>query len=238
MLTVLRGFHLFYLVEYQNFPGTDVSLFYLFQNGTSIVDLWFLFKQQGLSDIRRGGRRTRVVSANKPSPRPSKRNSEKKKYVEKESSKNVPRKTTADVSSSKPDYRQSNSSGKELPGNETAAIIDSSPPGIALTMDSGKKKILLLRSKDRDNPDNPPPQPEQHIDTNLSRNSTDSRQNQKSDVGGRLIKGILLRNDSRPSQSSTFVQSEQRVEPSEAENYKRPSRPANTRAGYKGIQFK
>jgi regulator of nonsense transcripts 3 len=193
---------------------------------------------QGLSDIRRGGRRTRVVSANKPSPRPSKRNSEKKKYVEKESSKNVPRKTTADVSSSKPDYRQSNSSGKELPGNETAAIIDSSPPGIALTMDSGKKKILLLRSKDRDNPDNPPPQPEQHIDTNLSRNSTDSRQNQKSDVGGRLIKGILLRNDSRPSQSSTFVQSEQRVEPSEAENYKRPSRPANTRAGYKGIQFK
>jgi hypothetical protein len=73
--------------------------------------------------------------------------------VEKESSKNVPRKTTADVSSSKPDYRQSNSSGKELPGNETAAIIDSSPPGIALTMDSGKKKILLLRSKDRDNPD-------------------------------------------------------------------------------------
>jgi len=39
--------------------------------------------------------------------------------VEKESSKNVPRKTTADVSSSKPDYRQSNSSGKELPGNET-----------------------------------------------------------------------------------------------------------------------
>jgi|APAra0007618328_1042625.scaffolds.fasta_scaffold08487_1 hypothetical protein len=79
MLTVLRGFHLFYLVEYQNFPGTDVSLFYLFQNGTSIVDLWFLFKQQGLSDIRRGGRRTRVVSANKPSPRPSKRNSEKKK---------------------------------------------------------------------------------------------------------------------------------------------------------------
>jgi regulator of nonsense transcripts 3 len=108
---------------------------------------------QGLSDIRRGGRRTRVVSANKPSPRPSKRNSEKKKYVEKESSKNVPRKTTADVSSSKPDYRQSNSSGKELPGNETAAIIDSSPPGIALTMDSGKKKILLLRSKDRDNPD-------------------------------------------------------------------------------------
>ncbi|CAA0265118.1 unnamed protein product [Arabidopsis thaliana] len=186
---------------------------------------------QGLSDIRRGGRRTRVVSANKPSPRPSKRNSEKKKYVEKESSKNVPRKTTADVSSSKPDYRQSNSSGKELPGNETAAIIDSSPPGIALTMDSGKKKILLLRSKDRDNPDNPPLQPEQHIDTNLSRNSTDSRQNQKSDVGGRLIKGILLRNDSRLSQSSTFVQSEQRVEPSEAENYKRPSRPANTRAG-------
>ncbi|CAE5959187.1 unnamed protein product [Arabidopsis arenosa] len=181
---------------------------------------------QGLSDVRRGGRRARVVSANKPSSRPSKRNSEKKKYVEKDSSKNVPRKTAADVSSSKPDYRQSNSSG-----NETAPVIDSSLPGIALTMDSGKKKILLLKSKDRDNPDNPPQQPEQHIETILSGNSTASRQNQKSDVGGRLIKGILLKSDSRPSQSSTFVQPEQRVEPSEAENYKRPPRPANTRAG-------
>lgn len=78
MLTFLL-FHLVYLVQYQSFLGMDIFVVYPFENGTSIVDLWFLFKQQGLSDVRRGGRRARVVSANKPSSRPSKRNSEKKK---------------------------------------------------------------------------------------------------------------------------------------------------------------
>ncbi|XP_023646068.1 regulator of nonsense transcripts UPF3 isoform X2 [Capsella rubella] len=173
---------------------------------------------QGLSDVRRGGRRARAVSTNKPSPRPSKRNSEKKKYVEKESTKILSRKATLDIGSSKQEYHK-----QEIPEKDTASAIDSSLPGIALTMDSGKKKILLLKPKDRDNPDNPPPQPE----INLSA----SRQNQKIDVGGRLIKRILLKNDSRPSQASTFVKPEPRVEPSEGENFKRPARPANTRAG-------
>ncbi|CAN7030497.1 unnamed protein product [Brassica rapa subsp. trilocularis] len=156
---------------------------------------------QGSLDVRRGGRRSRAVSANKPSSRPSKRNSEKKKYVEKDNSKSV--------RSSK----QDNSS--------TASVMDSSLPGISLTMESGKKKILLLK-KDRDTPVNSPPQPEQQMETNLS---STSRQNQKiDDVGGRLIKGMLVRKEPRPSQSSSLVQPEPRVEPSEAENYKRPPR--------------
>ena len=75
---------------------------------------------------------------------------------------------------------------------------------------------------------NSPPQPEQQMETNLS---STSRQNQKiDDVGGRLIKGMLVRKEPRPSQSSTLVQPEPRVEPSEAENYKRPPR-----AGYRGL---
>ncbi|CAF2225272.1 unnamed protein product [Brassica napus] len=156
---------------------------------------------QGSLDVRRGGRRSRAVSANKPSSRPSKRISEKKKYVEKDNSKSV--------RSSK----QDNSS--------TASVMDSSLPGISLIMESGKKKILLLK-KDRDTPVNSPPQPEQQMETNLS---STSRQNQKiDDVGGRLIKGMLVRKEPRPSQSSTLVQPEPRVEPSEAENYKRPPR--------------
>ena len=147
--------------------------------------------------------------------------------------------------------------------------MDSSLPGIALTMDSGKKKILLLK-KDRDNPlvsffsfrklssflscvlivvdisfsfvnvtafQNSTAQPEQQMETNLSGSSLTSRQDQKIVVGGRLIKGILLRNEPRPSQSSSFVQPESRVEPLEAENSKRPPRPANSRAGYKGVEF-
>ncbi|KAF8098577.1 hypothetical protein N665_0263s0006 [Sinapis alba] len=171
--------------------------------------------QGGLLDVRRGGRRSRAVSANKPSSRPSKRNSEKKKYVEKDNSKNV--------RSSKQDYHQPNSSGKDIARTETASVMDSSLPGISLTMDSGKKKILLLK-KDRGNPVNSPTQPEQQRETNLTGSSSTSRQKQKIDVGGRLIKGILVRNEPRPSQSSTFVQPELRVEPSEAENCKRPPR--------------
>ncbi|KAG2320471.1 hypothetical protein Bca4012_056486 [Brassica carinata] len=184
---------------------------------------------QGL-DVRRGGRRARAVSANKPASRPSKRNSEKKKYVEKDSSKSVSRKGTSDAGSSKQDYNQPNPSGKDIPVTETASVMDSSLPGIALTMDSGKKKILLLK-KDRDNPVNSTPKPEQQVETNLSGSSLTSRQDQKIVVGGRLIKGILLRNEPRPSQPSSFVQPESRVEPLEAENSKRPPKPANTRAG-------
>ncbi|KAJ4867259.1 Regulator of nonsense transcripts UPF3 [Raphanus sativus] len=167
---------------------------------------------QSLLDVRRGGRRARAVSSNKPSSRPSKRNSEKKKYVEKHNSKTV--------RSSKQDYYQPNSSGKDIPVTETASVVDSSLPGIALTMDSGKKKILLLK-RDRDDPVNSPPQ---QTETNLTGSSSTSRQNQKVHVGGRLIKGILVRNEPRPSQSSTFVQPEPRLEPSEPENCTRPPR--------------
>ncbi|XP_048617704.1 regulator of nonsense transcripts UPF3-like isoform X3 [Brassica napus] len=179
-------------------------------------------QQQGSLDGRRGGRRARAISANNPSSRPSKRNSEKKKYVQKDNSKGVPRTASSDAGSSKQDYNQANSSA--------ASVIDSSLPGIALTMDSGKKKILLLK-KDRDNLVNSPQQAEQQMETNLSGSSSTSRQNQKIDVGGRLIKGILRRNETRPSQASSLVQPEQRVEPTEAENSKRPLRPANIRAG-------
>ncbi|CAN6870636.1 unnamed protein product [Brassica oleracea] len=72
--------------------------------------------------------------------------------------------------------------------------MDSSLPRIALTMVSGKKKILLQK-KDRDNPVNSPFQAEQQMEANFSRSCSTSRQNQKIDVGGRLIKGILRRSE-------------------------------------------
>ncbi|CAF2012091.1 unnamed protein product [Brassica napus] len=75
-----------------------------------------------------------------------------------------------------------------------ASVMDSSLPRIALTMVSGKKKILLLK-KDRDNPVNSLFQAEQQMEANFSGSSSTSRQNQKIDVGGRLIKGILQRSE-------------------------------------------
>ncbi|CAN6899153.1 unnamed protein product, partial [Brassica oleracea] len=75
-----------------------------------------------------------------------------------------------------------------------SSVMDSSLLGIALTMVSGKKKILLLK-KDHDNPVNYPFQAEQQMEANLSGSSLTPRHNQKIDVGGRLIKGILQRSE-------------------------------------------
>ncbi|KAH0894234.1 hypothetical protein HID58_056663, partial [Brassica napus] len=66
-----------------------------------------------------------------------------------------------------------------------ASVMDSSLPRIALTMVSGKKKILLLK-KDHDDP---------VMEANFSGSSSTPRQNQKINVGGRLIKGILQRSE-------------------------------------------
>ncbi|KAL0748225.1 hypothetical protein Bca101_030227 [Brassica carinata] len=82
----------------------------------------------------------------------------------------------------------------DIPTTETASVMDSSLPRIALTMVSRKKKILLLK-KERDNPVNSPFQAEQQMEANFSESSSTSRQNQKIDVGGRLIKGILQRSE-------------------------------------------
>ncbi|CAN6881895.1 unnamed protein product [Brassica oleracea] len=82
----------------------------------------------------------------------------------------------------------------DIPTTETAFVMDTSFPRIALTMVSGKKKILLLK-KDRDNPVNSSFQAEQQMKANFSGSSSTSRQNQKIDVGGRLIKGILQRSE-------------------------------------------
>ncbi|CAN6890869.1 unnamed protein product, partial [Brassica oleracea] len=79
----------------------------------------------------------------------------------------------------------------DIPTTETDNY---SLPRIALTMVSGKKKILLLK-KNRDNPVNSPFQAEQQMEANFSGSSSTSRKNQKIDVGGRLIKGILQRSE-------------------------------------------
>ncbi|XP_019057280.1 PREDICTED: regulator of nonsense transcripts UPF3-like isoform X2 [Tarenaya hassleriana] len=190
-----------------------------------------VIETQGLSDVRKASRRARAASANKPNSRSSKRSSEKKKYVAKDHAKNMLQKAkSAYVASFKQDNQHLTSSEKEIPENETAvSVIESSLPGIPLTMESGKKKILLLKAKNQDS-SNPLPQSEQQIETSPVGSSLASRQNQKSDVGGKLIKGILLKHEPRQSQSSSSVQPQQKAPSSNMENSKRPPRPANTRA--------
>ncbi|XP_010542917.1 PREDICTED: regulator of nonsense transcripts UPF3-like isoform X2 [Tarenaya hassleriana] len=180
---------------------------------------------QGLSDFRRASRRGRAASANKPNSRSSKRSSEKKK----DSAKNMTRKAkSAYATSSKQENKHLTSS--EVPENENDTVIESSFPGINLIMESGKKKILLLKAKDRNSPTNSLPQSEEQNETASVGSSSASRQSQKSDVGRRLIRGILLKHEPQLSQSSSSVHPEQKAPSSEVENSKRPPRSANTRA--------
>ncbi|KAH0874978.1 hypothetical protein HID58_072340 [Brassica napus] len=53
----------------------------------------------------------------------------------------------------------------------------------------------LAPEKNRDNPVNSPFQAEQQMEANFFGSSSTSRQNQKIDVGGSLIKGILQRSE-------------------------------------------
>ncbi|KAH0883333.1 hypothetical protein HID58_059429, partial [Brassica napus] len=81
--------------------------------------------------------------------------------------------------------------------DEKTSVIDSSLPGIALTMISGKKKILLLKKTLTTLfiAINSPFQAEHQMEANFSGSFSTTRQNQKIDVGGRLIKGILRRSE-------------------------------------------
>ncbi|KAH0878509.1 hypothetical protein HID58_065903, partial [Brassica napus] len=73
--------------------------------------------------------------------------------------------------------------------------------------------VLFLDEK------NSPFQAEQQMEANFFGSSSTSRQNQKIDVGGSLIKGILQR-----SETSSIVQPEQRVEPTKHERRKNKTR--------------
>ncbi|KAH0892542.1 hypothetical protein HID58_054971, partial [Brassica napus] len=70
--------------------------------------------------------------------------------------------------------------------------------------------VLFLDEK------NSPFQAEQQMEVNFSGSSSTSRQNQKIDVGGREY----FREVRQPSQTSSFVQPEQRMEPTKHERRK------------------
>ncbi|KAI5440351.1 regulator of nonsense transcripts UPF3 isoform X1 [Lathyrus oleraceus] len=180
------------------------------------------------------GRRARAALHGKPGPVNTRRGSEKKRYVQKDNVKNVNRKDSKDKSAftvvPRHEDQSAESSIKGIYEIESLHGIEGPVSGIPLTSDSGKKKILLLKGKQREVPKATEGVVKQQIAQSAnSAISTTSKQNQRREAGGRLIRNILLNNDSRQSQSTSAGQ--HKIQILTSENGKRLPRPFGSRSG-------
>ncbi|KAG4196713.1 hypothetical protein ERO13_A06G188800v2 [Gossypium hirsutum] len=186
---------------------------------------------QGSITIRKVGRKIAAASTGKPGS--SGKGSEKKKYIQKDSAKGA-KKSNYFVASKQEDQLVT-SVAQEIRENGTVCGIDGPVTGITFSADSGKKKILLLKPKDREASNVPEGASEQQGASSPAVNSpgsSASRQGQRRKAGGKLIRSILLRNEAGQNQSSAAVQPQQKTQ--SPDTVKRPPQPSNTRSGMNG----
>ncbi|KAM1204031.1 hypothetical protein ACFX2J_019773 [Malus domestica] len=176
------------------------------------------------SVVRKVRRRVGAASVSKRGSPSTKRVSEKKKYIIKDGTKHTSRrdKSTFNVVPRRED-QLARSSGKETLENEIGSVS-----GIPVISDSGKKKILLIKGKEREiSP------VEGMSQLGSSPISHAPKQNQRREASGRMIRSILLNNEGRQSQTSTETQPQQKIQ-SLNSDVKRVSRPSNARSGLNG----
>nr|GMD04937.1 shaggy-related protein kinase kappa [Ipomoea batatas] len=192
-------------------------------------------------------RRVGGASTGSPSSSASKRGSEKRRnstkmYVQRDSSKVEGSKDRAYILVRKHDDKQL----VDKSGTSASAVSEESEllclpfayyayikmiviklivfvSGVSVSADSGKKKILLLKGKEKEIPDVSLGASLQHNVASHFKNSLTSsapKTNQRREASGRIIRSILLK-DARQNQSSSTAQSEQQV----PEREKRPPRP-------------
>ncbi|KAK2982200.1 hypothetical protein RJ640_024945, partial [Escallonia rubra] len=206
-------------------------------------------------------RRATGSSSGSPSSAPSKRGSEKRRistmvlrlvtdfiassshYVLRDSGKNTSGKdksTYTMVSKREDQNSEKSASGSEVL-EESGMIFNGIfvdgvdfVSGASGTTEIGKKKILLLKGKEKEIP---------HVSGGLSRqqgaaspvNSSVFKQNQRREASGRIIRSILQNRDARPSPSSSVVHYEPQIQTSNQEKDKRPPRPPNSQMSAKDI---
>ncbi|XP_038890178.1 regulator of nonsense transcripts UPF3 isoform X3 [Benincasa hispida] len=158
--------------------------------------------------VKRGG----AASSRKPELNSMKRGMEKKKYILKDSVKNT--------------NRRDKSNFILVPRREDQSAT-SSGIGISdvVTADFGKKKILLLKGKERDI---------SHLQSATSSETSPasaSKHNQRREASGSMIRSILLNNEARHGQNSSVAQSHPKIQILNSDNGKRPPRPINARSG-------
>ncbi|KAL2335796.1 hypothetical protein Fmac_010242 [Flemingia macrophylla] len=189
---------------------------------------------QASSAVAKVSRRSRAALPGKPGSTNTKRGSEKKKYVQKDNSKSVTRKESKDKSAfivvPRREDQSAESSIKGISEIEALHGMEGPISGIPLTSDSGKKKILLLKGKQREIPSaTDGTVKQQNAQSGNSAISTPAKQNQRQEASGRLIRSILLNNEARQSQSSTSAQ--HNIQILSSENGKRLPRPFGSRSG-------
>ncbi|CAL5401750.1 unnamed protein product [Camellia sinensis] len=175
-------------------------------------------------------RKSAGASSGSSSSASSRRGSEKRRistatYVLRDTAKNTSGKdkSTYILVPKRDDQQLSDKSAALAGASGTEVSEDES--GISGSMGTGKKKILLLKGKEREIP---------HVSGGMSlqsvKNSLGSsapKQNQRRETSGRMIRSILLNKDARQIQSSSAVHSEQKILASNLDKDKRPPRPQN-----------
>ncbi|XP_047341615.1 regulator of nonsense transcripts UPF3-like [Impatiens glandulifera] len=162
-----------------------------------------------------------------PSSAPSRRSSDRKKtstsmYVQKDTAKSTGRKDkpTYILLPKRDDQVQPNKAAIKV--TASGAEISEGQSGTLGTGDTGKRKILLLKGKEKEIP---------HSNTSPAKDSFGStavKSNLQSEAGGRIIRSILLNKDARTntlSQSPSHVQPDQHTQDSSVDRDKRPPRP-------------
>ncbi|CAL5379933.1 unnamed protein product [Camellia sinensis] len=117
----------------------------------------------------------------------------------------------------------------------SGAEVSEEESGISGSTDTGKKKVLLLKGKEKEIPYVSGGMSLQQSASSVknSLGSSGFKQNQRREPSGRIIRSILLNKDARQSQSSSVVRSEQKIQASNLEKDKRPPRPQNVQHFFK-----
>ncbi|KDP42459.1 hypothetical protein JCGZ_00256 [Jatropha curcas] len=165
----------------------------------------------------------RAGTSGSPGSSSSKRSSEKKRvsttmYVLRDTAKSTSGKDKSTyILVPKRDDQQLSDKAVTL-GTASGAEVLEDESGASGITDAGKKKILLLKGKEKEISD----QNAASFDKNVI--SSAVKQNQRREASGRIIRSILLNKESRQNQSSG-IQSEHQMQTSNSEKEKRPPRP-------------
>ncbi|KAG8650319.1 regulator of nonsense transcripts UPF3 isoform X3 [Manihot esculenta] len=173
----------------------------------------------------------RAGASGSPSSSSSKRSSDKKRvsttmYVLRDSAKSTSGKdkSTYILVPKRDDQHLSDKVVASASASGTEVLEDES--GVSGITDAGKKKILLLKGKEKEIPT----QNAACFDKNLI--SSVLKQSQRREASGRIIRSILLNKDSRQNLFSG-AQSEQQTQTSNLEKDKRPHRPQHVQLNLK-----
>ncbi|ONK55322.1 uncharacterized protein A4U43_UnF5010 [Asparagus officinalis] len=120
--------------------------------------------------------------------------------------------------------------------SEEAMDSNESTPIVSGSVEIGKRRVVLLKGKEREASHVSGSSSQQQSATALVRNlngSISSKQSQRQEASGRIIRSILSNKGTHQSRSYVGSQSEQQTQAVNSEREKRPPRPPNPRLNFK-----